>query len=166
MGDKRLTHSRVFRTERVASHAHRPPRLGQCMTLSAGWYKFAFAELHEKATRRVAGDFLRHLIAAVPYRVHTVLTDNGTHFTTPGNTASAAPLIKEAIARGETVWAHAFEYACAQNDVDHRLTKPRHPRTNGQVESLWVPFPPACVVSPMDEHLQTAIPRRLRRGSF
>src|SRR3954467_13613666 len=38
--------------------------------------QFAFAELHEKATRRIAGDFLRHLIAAVPYRVHTVLTDN------------------------------------------------------------------------------------------
>jgi transposase InsO family protein len=98
--------------------------------------KFAFAELHEKATRRIAGDFLRYLIAAVPYRVHTVLTDNGTHFTTPGNTASAAPLIKEAIARGETFWAHAFEYACAQNDVDHRLTKPRHPWTNGQVERM------------------------------
>src|SRR5919112_4789370 len=49
--------------------------------------KFAFVELHEKVTRRVAGDFLRHLIAAVPYRVHTVLTDNGTHFTEPsGNT--------------------------------------------------------------------------------
>jgi hypothetical protein len=29
--------------------------------------KFAFVELHEKATRRVAGDFLRHLIEAVPY---------------------------------------------------------------------------------------------------
>jgi hypothetical protein len=27
--------------------------------------------------RRTAGDFLRHLIAAVPYKVHTVLTDNG-----------------------------------------------------------------------------------------
>ena len=38
--------------------------------------KFAFVELHEKVTRRVAGDFLRALIAAVPYRVHTVLTDN------------------------------------------------------------------------------------------
>jgi transposase InsO family protein len=98
--------------------------------------KFAFAELHEKATRRIAGDFLRHLIAAVPYRVHTVLTDNGTHFTTPGNTASAAPLIKEAIARGELFRAHAFELACAQNDVDHRLTKPRHPWTNGQVERM------------------------------
>ena len=98
--------------------------------------KFAFAELHEKATRRVSGDFLRHLIAAVPYRVHTVLTDNGTHFTTPGNTASAAPLIKAALDAGETVWAHAFEYACAQNDVDRRLTKPRHPWTNGQVERM------------------------------
>src|SRR5215213_7895103 len=98
--------------------------------------KFAFAELHEKATRRVAGDFLRHLIAAVPYRVHTVLSDNGTHFTTPGNTSSAAPDIKAAIDAGETVWAHAFEYACAQNDIEHRLTKPYHPWTNGQVERM------------------------------
>ncbi|MBL6459627.1 DDE-type integrase/transposase/recombinase, partial [Belnapia sp. T6] len=46
--------------------------------------KFAFVQLHEKATRRVAGDFLRALVGAVPYRVHTVLTDNGTHFTEPG----------------------------------------------------------------------------------
>ena len=65
--------------------------------------KFAFIELHEKATRRVAADFLRRLIAAVPYKVHTVLTDNGTHFTTPGNTGSAAPDIKAAIDAGEPV---------------------------------------------------------------
>jgi len=91
--------------------------------------KFAFVELHEKVARRTAGDFLRRLIAAVPYRVHTVLTDNGTHFTTPGNTSSAAPDIKAALEAGEPVWAHAFEYVCAQNDVDHRLTKPKHPWT-------------------------------------
>ena len=98
--------------------------------------KFAFIELHEKVTRRVAADFLRRLIAAVPYKVHTVLTDNGTHFTTPGNTSSAAPYIKAALEAGELVWAHAFEYACAQNDIDHRLTKPKHPWTNGQVERM------------------------------
>jgi hypothetical protein len=34
---------------------------------------FAFVELHEKATRRIAGDFLRALAAAVPYKTHTVL---------------------------------------------------------------------------------------------
>jgi transposase InsO family protein len=117
--------------------------------------KFAFAELHEKATRRVAGDFLRHLIAAVPYRVHTVLTDNGTHFTTPGNTSSAAPDIKAAIEAGETVWAHAFEYACAQNDIDHRLTKPRHPWTNGPVERMNRTLKEATVRRyPYDSHDQ------------
>jgi len=89
--------------------------------------KFAFVELREKAVRR--------LIAAAPYKIHTALTDNGTHFATPGNASSAAPDIKAAIATGEPVW-HAFEYACARHDIDHRLTKPKHPWTNGQVEHM------------------------------
>src|SRR3981189_2696039 len=37
--------------------------------------KFAFAELHERATRRIAADFLRRLLEHVPYQIHTVLTD-------------------------------------------------------------------------------------------
>ena len=32
--------------------------------------------------------------------------------------------------------AHAFEYACAVSDIDDRLTKPKHPWTNGQVERM------------------------------
>jgi transposase InsO family protein len=88
--------------------------------------KFAFVELHEKATRRIAANFLRALIKAVPYKVHIVLTDNGTHFTTPGNSRSAAADIRLAMDRGELFLAHAFEFACAENYIDHRLTKPRH----------------------------------------
>ena len=57
--------------------------------------KFAFVELHEKATRRVAGDLLRHLATAVPYRIHTVLTDNGTHFTDPTGDGWTPEDIKE-----------------------------------------------------------------------
>ncbi|PYE84169.1 IS481 family transposase, partial [Phyllobacterium leguminum] len=98
--------------------------------------KFAFVELHRQAKRSTAGDFLRHLVEAVPYKIVIVLTDNGTHFTTPGAGGSAAPLIAEALARGETVWAHAFEYACAQLGIQHRTTKPKHPWTNGQVERM------------------------------
>jgi IS30 family transposase len=98
--------------------------------------KFAYAELHERATRRVAADFLRRLIKLVPCTIHTVLTDNGTHFTTPGNKRSAAGDIKLAIECGELFRAHAFEAACARNDIDHRLTKPNHPWTNGQVERM------------------------------
>ena len=37
---------------------------------------------------------------------------------------------------------HLFKRVCVANDIDHRLTKPKHPWTNGQVERmnrwLWV----------------------------
>jgi transposase InsO family protein len=98
--------------------------------------KFAFVELHEKVTRRVAANFLRALIAAVPYKVHTVLTDNGTHFTEPSGNTWTPDEIKDMLARKQLFRAHAFELTCAQNDVAHRLTKPRHPWTNGQVERM------------------------------
>ncbi len=38
--------------------------------------KFAFVELHQEAGRMIAARFLRNLVAASPYRIHTVLTDN------------------------------------------------------------------------------------------
>lgn len=98
--------------------------------------KFAFVRLVKRATRQAAGDFLRELIKAVPYKVHIVLTDNGTHFTTPGNVCSAAANIKSALQSGERFRAHSFELACAQLDINHRLTKPNHPWTNGQVERM------------------------------
>jgi len=98
--------------------------------------KFAFVELHEKATTAVSRDFLLRLIAAIPYKIHTVLTDNGIQFTTPGAGGSAVPLIKEALANGERFWAHAFELACARNDIEHRTTKAKHPWTDGQVERM------------------------------
>jgi transposase InsO family protein len=98
--------------------------------------KFAFVELHEKATRRVAGDFLRHLVAAVPYKITTVLTDNGTHFTDPTGDGWTPEDIRAMRAEKVPFRCHSFEAACADLDIEHRLTKPRHPWTNGQVERM------------------------------
>jgi len=98
--------------------------------------KFAFTELHAKATTRTAADFLRALIKAVPYKIHTVLTDNGIHFTDPKGDTWTPAEIRQMIACKEPFRAHAFEYACALADIDHRLTKPKHPWTNGQVERM------------------------------
>jgi transposase InsO family protein len=98
--------------------------------------KFAFVELHRKATRRVAADFLRHLAEAVPYKVHTVLTDNGTHFTDPTGDGWTPKDIRAMRAEGVLLRCHSFEAACADLDIDHRLTKPLHPWTNGQVERM------------------------------
>jgi len=102
--------------------------------------KFAFAQLHQKATRRAAADFLHALVAAVPYRIHTVLTDTGTQFVdrTPTNEAAEAAAEAYWAAKGEPrIWlVHAFDHACEQHGVEHRTTKPAHPWTNGQVERM------------------------------
>jgi hypothetical protein len=42
--------------------------------------KFAVARLHEEATRPTACQFLQELLKVVPYRIHTLLTDNGIQF--------------------------------------------------------------------------------------
>ena len=89
--------------------------------------KFAFAALHEKSDRPTAARFLGDLISAVPYRVHILLTDNGLQFTD-------LPRIHNGqIARYRF---HPFEEICRASGIEHRLTKPNHPWTNGQVERM------------------------------
>jgi hypothetical protein len=39
--------------------------------------KFAFVRLEDRATSMTARAFLQALIDVVPYRIHTILTDNG-----------------------------------------------------------------------------------------
>ena len=97
--------------------------------------KFAFAQLQERATRRAATNFLHALVEAVPYTIHTVLTDNGTQFVDhcplPATDVALPPEDEPVLWR-----VHAFENACEQHRIEHRLTKPYHPWTNGQVERL------------------------------
>ena len=46
--------------------------------------------------------------------------------------------ITEMLARKQLFRTHAFEYACAQNDLDHRLTKPRHPWTTDVIDKSFL----------------------------
>lgn len=84
--------------------------------------KFAFAKLVPKAGKIAAAQFLRDVVEALPYRVHTALTDNGIQFTNRKQDRHA--------------FAHAFGIACAEHGIEHRLTKVNHPWTNGQVERM------------------------------
>jgi transposase InsO family protein len=89
--------------------------------------KFAFVQLVKKTGRTSASAFLVALIAAVPYSIHTVLTDNGIQFTFPPRYADGPT------ARYMT---HMFDMRCRENGIEHRLTKVKHPWTNGQVERM------------------------------
>ena len=84
--------------------------------------KFAFTRLVKKAGKMAAAQFLRDLIAAVPYRLHTVLTDNGVQFTNRKTDVHA--------------FEHIFDRVCGEHGIEHRLTKIKHPWTNGQVERM------------------------------
>jgi transposase InsO family protein len=84
--------------------------------------KLAFAELHPQATAALAADFWRRVIAAVPYRITKVLTDNGVQFTQLPHRQRSEP--------------HLFDALCAAHGIEHRCTKVAHPWTNGQVERM------------------------------
>ena len=110
--------------------------------------KMAFAELQPQATKMLAAEFLRRVLAKLPYRVHTGLTDNGIQF---GNMRHQP-------------WAfrHIFDRICTEHGIEHRFTKPGHPWTNGQVERMNRTIKEATVhryhyqtTAELNEHLQT-----------
>ena len=85
-------------------------------------------EFRDDFGKMTGADFLRGVIKAFPYRIHTILTDNGMAF---------ADLPKN---RNKPIHAllgmHIFGRVCKENNIEHRLTKPYHPWTNGQAERM------------------------------
>ena len=109
--------------------------------------KVAFAELHPRATKMLAAEFLRRVLAALPCKVHKVLSDNGTQF---GNMPHQI-----------YAWRHIFGRVCDEHGIGYRFTKPAHPWTNGQVERMNRTLKEATVqrchyqtTAELNEHLQ------------
>jgi transposase InsO family protein len=69
----------------------------------------------------------------VPYRIHTILTDNPVLSEVEGGIQFA-----EQPRNRNTAWSGQmrFDMICEANGIEHRLTKPNHPWTNGQVERM------------------------------
>lgn len=89
--------------------------------------KIAFARLLEKADTKTAVTFLDALVEAIPYKIKVVLTGNGIQFADlPKNRKGPTAMLRR----------HPFLRACERQGIEHRLTKPNHPWTNGQVERM------------------------------
>jgi transposase-like protein len=90
--------------------------------------RYVYLEIHPKRDADTAAGFLSRFIAHFPHRLHTILTDNGSEFTD-----RFAVDMKDK-PRDRPSGRHPFDRVCAEHDIDHRLTKPYRPQTNGLVE--------------------------------
>jgi transposase InsO family protein len=92
--------------------------------------KFVHVAFLDANTKANGATFLREVVEVFPYRIHTVLTDNGMAFADLPKNRGRHPEI-EAIFGG-----HIFDRVCDEHGIAHRLTKPYHPWTNGQAERM------------------------------
>jgi transposase InsO family protein len=86
--------------------------------------RWVFIQVKTFKSARAAHSFLAALIKTCPLRIRTILTDNGKEFTNRINTTG------ERTPTGQ----HVFDALCAALGIEHRLTRPRRPQTNGMVE--------------------------------
>lgn len=86
--------------------------------------RWMFVAIKADKTVASARSFLKAVHAACPLKIVKLLTDNGKEFT---------DRLFASRERGPT-GEHEFDLLCKALDIEHRLTKPRTPKTNGMVE--------------------------------
>ena len=86
--------------------------------------RWVFVQIKGDKTAASATAFLKALHAACPIKIVKLLTDNGKEFT------DRLFASRERQPSGN----HVFDVLCAKLHIEHRLTKPRTPQTNGMVE--------------------------------
>ena len=86
--------------------------------------RWVFVQIKRDKTAASAKAFLNALYKACPIKISKLLTDNGKEFT------DRLFASREREPSGQ----HEFDQLCQTLQIEHRLTKPRTPKTNGMVE--------------------------------
>ena len=85
--------------------------------------RWVYFRIYKDQSGSSSCDFLRRLQRTAPMKIIKLLTDNGSQFTDRFTSRLKHP-------SGQ----HAFDLACNESGIEHRLAPPRHPQTNGMVE--------------------------------
>jgi len=85
--------------------------------------RLLYYKVYDRKTAANASTFLEECKEWFPFYISHILTDNGLEFT-------------DRFARGQKQASgnHTFDKACKQAKIEHRLTAPATPKTNGMIE--------------------------------
>ena len=89
--------------------------------------RLVFYKVYEAKTAENAKLFLEECIKFFPFKLTHTLTDNGLEFTNERRKSKKG---------NSTDKPSAFDKVCMENNIQHRLTKPNTPKTNGMVEKV------------------------------
>lgn len=90
--------------------------------------RFVYVEIIEKRDAETVCACLERFLKSFPYKVHTILTDNGSEFTDRFAVHKIGKSVDKPSGK------HPFDLICKEFGVRHKLTKPFSPQTNGMVE--------------------------------
>ena len=116
--------------------------------------RWVYVEIHEDKSATSASGFLKRLIDTAPFTITKVLTDNGKEFTDRFC----------ATGQRQPTGTHVFDQVCTDNRIEHRLTKPRTPQTNGMIERFNGRIADVLATTRFDsaEHLADTIKRYVK----
>lgn len=87
--------------------------------------RLLYYKVYKNKSSANAVDFLKECKAFFPFYITHILTDNGLEFTD-----------KWARGKGFVSGNHVFDIECKADEIEHRLTAPYTPQTNGMVERV------------------------------
>ncbi|QJQ95216.1 MULTISPECIES: IS481 family transposase [Halomonadaceae] len=86
--------------------------------------RWVYLEIRSSQSAKEARAFMKRVEEKTPFKIQTVLTDNGKSFTDRFTRAGER----------KPSGRHLFDQECQAHGIEHRLIKPGRPQTNGMVE--------------------------------
>jgi len=89
--------------------------------------RLLFYKIYDQKTAENTEFFMDECIDFFPFKISHILTDNGLEFTNRLIRSKTGQLCQK---------SSKMDEKCKENDIEHRLTKPSTPQTNGMVERV------------------------------